>query len=471
MQWSQGDLAKAANVGVSTIADFEKGVRTPISNNIDAIRRAFEGAGVTFTPTGPAIFGEFSLYFMTESDGGDLHFRYRLDHAWAVQEIIAAFGKVDGSSIELSMEQLVTPALRTGLDELITKHGAMAPQLNKLKQKISKLKDGKCFLLMPAAPTSTADRLRLESHLHALNHPGEQPIDSGPGGLFSLLLERYDMKNPRTDRQTVIGTGQQRRACRFCNRTPEEGATFKKVAHVIPTALGNDHLKSAEECDHCNEYFGRVTEPSLIAMLDLQRVFLGTQGRGGQHGRPKLKFSGATIMHDGEKVVLQAGPASRDENGTIEVDLGRGAPLVPMAVYRALVKIAVSVVDEVQLPHLRETIEWVRYARHSEKPLPLVAMSTINLPPDPSAQITVYTRRGPNPRLPHIIGEFRLGCYMFAFAVPFSAEDQWDLVGFFDDPIFGETFQHYMLAAQWRQQDLSGTGQVVLAPRLRFVRR
>jgi hypothetical protein len=311
----------------------------------------------------------------------------------------------------------------------------------------------------------------LENHLHALNHPDEQSIDSGPEGLFNLLLERYHMKNPRTDRQTVIGKGKQLRTCRFCHRTVEKGATFKKAAHVIPTALGNDHLKSAEECDDCNQYFGSTTEPSLIAMLNLQRVFLGTQGRGKQDGRPKLKFSDATIMHDGKKVVLQAGPTSRDEDGTIEVDLGRGAPLVPMAVYRALVKIAVSVVDESQLPHLRETIEWVRHARHSEKPLPMVAMSTINLPPDPSAQITVYTRRDPHPHLPHIVGEFRLGCYMFAFAVPFSTEDQWDLVGFFDDPAFRETFQHYMLAAQWVQQNLSSMTQVVLAPRLRFIRR
>jgi hypothetical protein len=176
-------------------------------------------------------------------------------------------------------------------------------------------------------------------------------------------------------------------------------------------------------------------------------------------------------MHDGQKVIMQAGAASQNEDGSFEVDLGRGAPLVPMAVYRALVKIAVSVVDEVQLPHLGKTMEWIRHNQHLEEPLPLVAMSTIGLPPDPSAQITVYTRREPHPRLPHIIGEFRLGCYMFAFAVPFSTQDQWNLVGFFDDPTFRETFKHYMLATQWKQQDLSRTTQVVLAPRLRFVKR
>ena len=52
IQWSQAELAEAAGVGVSTIADFEKGSRTPITNNLGAIRRAFENAGVRFTPLG-----------------------------------------------------------------------------------------------------------------------------------------------------------------------------------------------------------------------------------------------------------------------------------------------------------------------------------------------------------------------------------------------------------------------------------
>lgn len=66
LTWSQQDLAKAAKVATSTVADFERGQRTPMVNNAQAIRSALEGAGIRFLPTG-AVIGP-AVPIITRSD-------------------------------------------------------------------------------------------------------------------------------------------------------------------------------------------------------------------------------------------------------------------------------------------------------------------------------------------------------------------------------------------------------------------
>lgn len=48
--WSQEDLARQAQIGRATIADFESGKREPYSATLAAIRAALEAAGVEFIP-------------------------------------------------------------------------------------------------------------------------------------------------------------------------------------------------------------------------------------------------------------------------------------------------------------------------------------------------------------------------------------------------------------------------------------
>lgn len=52
LAWSQHELAVEARVSSSTIADFERGSRTPVANNAKAIREVLEGKGLQFLAGG-----------------------------------------------------------------------------------------------------------------------------------------------------------------------------------------------------------------------------------------------------------------------------------------------------------------------------------------------------------------------------------------------------------------------------------
>lgn len=91
LAWSQQDLAKNAGVATSTIADFERGRRTPVANNAQAIRDALEIAGINFLPTGAVIGPPIPRIAKSERPGAPIR--------WVDAEDLAVWAdRLDGAA-------------------------------------------------------------------------------------------------------------------------------------------------------------------------------------------------------------------------------------------------------------------------------------------------------------------------------------------------------------------------------------
>jgi transcriptional regulator with XRE-family HTH domain len=74
LAWSQQDLARNAGVAVSTVADFERGSRTPIPNNAESIRATLQSAGITFPPGGAVVGPPLPALAATSKSGAPIRF-------------------------------------------------------------------------------------------------------------------------------------------------------------------------------------------------------------------------------------------------------------------------------------------------------------------------------------------------------------------------------------------------------------
>jgi hypothetical protein len=81
-------------------------------------------------------------------------------------------------------------------------------------------------------------------------------------------------------KEVMIGSRDQRRRCTLCGLT-KPTVRFKSAAHVIPQALGNKCLKTRDECDDCNNLYGRTHDRELAEFLRPELTLARVHGQGG----------------------------------------------------------------------------------------------------------------------------------------------------------------------------------------------
>lgn len=143
------------------------------------------------------------------------------------------------------------------------------------------------------------------------------------------------------------------RVCRFCGKDVL-ATTFKETAHTIPEMLGNKLMFSDFECDNCNALFGKEFENDLSYYLGISRTITGTKGK---RKVPTFTAPGNALKAKSENILGEETIIiSRDDvtNGTITVNKEQGTmtvkgkkiPFRPLRVYKAILKIALSLLPE-----------------------------------------------------------------------------------------------------------------------------
>lgn len=148
--------------------------------------------------------------------------------------------------------------------------------------------------------------------------------------------------------------------CRFCGRSAPN-ATFKKVAHAVSEFAGNGVLVTAYECDECNDRFS-VFEDDLGKMTLLERVMGQVIGKYGvpsfkshkKFSRVDMEAAGLKISHFVDDPIFDFDEAAK--TFTLRV---QAQPYRTLGAYKALVKMALSVMPETDLTLVPEALRWL----------------------------------------------------------------------------------------------------------------
>lgn len=227
---------------------------------------------------------------------------------------------------------------------------------------------------------------------------------------------------PETGKEYYIPCTQQY-VCRFCGNTKTTG-TFKKKAHAIPELLGNKFLKSKNECDQCNEIFGKEYEDHLAKFLLPYRAIIGIKGKKGvltyKNGDTHFKNIDNTININSNYEDFRVDK----ENKKIYLKV-KSQPFIPLNVYKAFLKMAISTMPEEWLVSYNPLINFLLGKEYpfSKEFIKIGIINTSGNVPYVTPGFFFLKRKRENDLIPNLYFVLIFGNYIFQILLPSYKED------------------------------------------------
>lgn len=219
--------------------------------------------------------------------------------------------------------------------------------------------------------------------------------------------------------------------CRFCGRVLD-ASHFSKEAHAISISLGNTKFICADECDECNEKFGRNLENDITNFFQVFLSLYQVPKRNGKErkvtGRNfEMQMNSRSNLFSTLPLITLHMRDWKDENLSAddvveemkEFDLSNKT-FVPQNIYKAICKYALSLMPHSMTLHFQKTIEWIQSDSY-ELELPIIKIASIDTNrKDPT--MVIFLRKAPNNGYPLCVASLQVANIHLFYVLPFCDE-------------------------------------------------
>ena len=220
------------------------------------------------------------------------------------------------------------------------------------------------------------------------------------------------------------------RICRFCNKKIPF-VTFYNDAHVIPKFLGNQHWISDFECDDCNSKFSRY-ETDLSYFLGSARTVQSAKRRKFKSADKKVVAENIPQSPDGSIVQFRRFDSL---DGTFEFDKDTNTtsihytrtPYTPLNVYKALLKIALTVLPTEYTKEFKFTYEYLLKKPGTNSFMGFEIVTAYIMPLTFNIDIPVvmlFKKSDPSSTLFSFIFTIHTLNYIYQIILPFNSHDR-----------------------------------------------
>lgn len=236
-----------------------------------------------------------------------------------------------------------------------------------------------------------------------------------------------------TDNHNNQLRSQDERVCRYCGLSYPK-VFFNNDAHIISQLLGKNSLLCDYECDDCNATFSKY-ESAFVNWLGITRTLSGTKNR--KNKVPEYVSNAGTVKANLYTVLNAEGTLiskQPDEKDAFKIDVETGTatitylkrPYIPYNVYRVLLKIAFSALNEEEVADYAHVLQMLVHPKTNSELSKFAHIISTRLPMDQQALYPyglLFKKRNPTAKIPLHFFIFYFANHVYSFPLPFSNQD------------------------------------------------